>query len=53
MDLVESAVRRWVEQVDAEKTGLQGISKPLTAEKLRFRQRGRRRTTNFGWTTTY
>jgi transposase len=38
MDLVESAVRRWVEQVDAEKTGLPGIGKPLTAEQQRIRQ---------------
>jgi transposase len=38
MDLVESAVRRWVEQVDAEKTGQPGIGKPLTAEQQRIRQ---------------
>ncbi len=38
MDLVESAVRRWVEQVDAEKTGLPGIGRPLTAEQQRIRQ---------------
>ena len=38
MDLGESAVRRWVEQVDAEKTGQPGIGKPLTAEQQRIRQ---------------
>ena len=38
MDLVESAVRRRVEQVDAEKTGQPGIGKPLTAEQQRIRQ---------------
>lgn len=38
LDLVDSAVRRWVEQVDAEKTGLPGIGKPLTAEQQRIRQ---------------
>lgn len=38
MDLGESVVRRWVEQVDAEATGLRGIGKPLTVEQQRIRQ---------------
>lgn len=38
MDLVESVVRRWVEQVNAEQTGSPGIGKPLTPEQQRIRQ---------------
>ena len=38
MDLVESVVRRWIEQVDAEQTGLPGIGKPLTPEQQRIHQ---------------
>jgi transposase len=38
MDLVESAVRRWVEQAEAEQKGLPGIGKPLTPEQQRIRQ---------------
>jgi transposase len=38
LDLVESAVRRWVEQVGAEKTGRPGVGKPLTTEQQRIRQ---------------
>ena len=38
MDLVESAVRRWVEQFDEEAAGRPGIGKPLTAEQQRIRQ---------------
>jgi len=38
LDLVESAVRRWVEQVGAEKAGHPGIGKPLTTEQQRIRQ---------------
>ena len=38
MDLVDSAVRRWVAQFDAEKLGQPGIGKPLTAEQQRIRQ---------------
>lgn len=38
MDLVESAVRRWVEQFDQESAGRPGIGKPLTAEQQRIRQ---------------
>ena len=38
MDLIDSAVRRWVEQYDAESTGRPGIGKPLTEEQQRIRQ---------------
>ena len=38
MDLVESAVRRWVEQFDEEAGGRPGMGKPLTAEQQRIRQ---------------
>src|SRR5471030_3176826 len=38
MKLGETAVRRWVEQFDAEKLGQTGIGKPLTAEQQRIRQ---------------
>lgn len=38
MDLVDSAVRRWMEQYDAEAAGGAGIGKPLTAEQQRIRQ---------------
>jgi transposase len=38
MDLVESAVRRWVEQFDEEAAGRPGLGKPLTAEQQRIRQ---------------
>ena len=38
MDLGESAVRRWLSQVDAEQQGQSGIGKPLTAEHQRIRQ---------------
>lgn len=38
MDLVESAVRRWMEQSEAEHAGLPGIGKPLTPEQQRIRQ---------------
>lgn len=38
LDLVESAVRRWVAQVGAEKEGQAGIGKPLTTEQQRLRQ---------------
>ena len=38
MDLGETAVRRWVAQVDAERGGQSGIGKPLTAEQQRIRQ---------------
>ena len=38
MELGESAVRRWLAQVDAEQAGQPGIGKPLTAEQQRIRQ---------------
>jgi transposase len=38
MDLVESVVRRWLSQVEAEQAGLPGIGKPITAEHQRIRQ---------------
>lgn len=38
MDLGETAVRRWLKQVEAERSGLAGIGKPLTAEQQRIRQ---------------
>lgn len=38
MGLGESAVRRWLAQVDAEQVGQPGIGKPLTAEQQRIRQ---------------
>ena len=38
MDLVESAVRRWVEQFDEESAGRPGAGKPLTPEQQRIRQ---------------
>jgi transposase len=38
MKLGETAVRRWLAQVDAEQLGQPGIGKPLTAEQQRIRQ---------------
>lgn len=38
MDLVDSAVRRWIKQYDAERDGQSGIGKPLTVEQQRIRQ---------------
>ena len=38
MKLGETAVRRWLAQVDAEAAGRPGIGKPLTAEQQRIRQ---------------
>ena len=38
MGLVESVVRRWLSQFEAEQAGLPGIGKPLTAEHQRIRQ---------------
>lgn len=38
MDLVESAVRRWIRQYEAELKGQPGIGKPLTAEQQHIRQ---------------
>ncbi|MGY0193859.1 IS3 family transposase [Leptothrix sp. BB-4] len=38
MKLGETAVRRWLTQVDEEAAGRSGIGKPLTAEQQRIRQ---------------
>lgn len=38
MKLGETAVRRWLRQMDAELAGKTGIGKPLTAEQQRIRQ---------------
>ena len=38
MNLVESVVRRWLTQFEAEQAGLPGIGKPITAEHQRIRQ---------------
>ena len=38
MDLVESVIRRWLSQVEAEQAGLSGIGKPITAEHQRILQ---------------
>ena len=37
MNLGETALRRWVAQVEAEQLGQPGIGKPLTAEQQRIR----------------
>ena len=34
----ETAIRRWVQQYEAEQLGQAGIGKPLTAEQQRIRQ---------------
>ncbi len=38
MGLGETAVRRWVQQYEAEQLGGSGIGKPLTTEQQRIRQ---------------
>lgn len=38
MNLGETAVRRWLQQFEAEQLGHAGIGKPLTAEQQRIRQ---------------
>lgn len=38
MDVGETALRRWLTQVDAEHAGERGIGKPLTADQQRIRQ---------------
>jgi transposase len=38
MKLGETAVRRWLSQVEAELLGQPGLGKPLTAEQQRIRQ---------------
>lgn len=38
LELVDSAVRRWLAQYDAEQLGQTGIGKPLTLEQQRIRE---------------
>ncbi len=38
MKIGETAIRRWLKQVDAEHAGQKGIGRPLTAEQQRIRQ---------------
>ncbi|MBT8764801.1 transposase [Pseudomonas sp. DB1] len=38
LDLGETAVRRWLQQYEAELSGQPGIGKPLTPEQQRIRQ---------------
>ena len=38
LNIGDTAVRRWVQQHDAEKLGQAGIGKPLTSEQQRIRQ---------------
>jgi transposase len=38
MDIGETAIRRWMDQYEAEQQGQPGIGKPLTAEQQRIRQ---------------
>ncbi len=38
MNIGETAVRRWVKQVEADQLGNSGIGKPLTVEQQRIRQ---------------
>ena len=38
VDVGETAIRRWVNQVQAERSGQPGIGKPLTPEQQRIRQ---------------
>ncbi|MCY1420506.1 Transposase [compost metagenome] len=38
LDLGETAVRRWLQQYEAELSGQLGIGKPLTPEQQRIRQ---------------
>jgi transposase len=38
MDIGVTAIRRWMEQYEAEQQGQPGIGKPLTAEQQRIRQ---------------
>ncbi len=38
LELVDSAVRRWLAQYDAEQLGQTGIGKPLTSEQQRIRE---------------
>lgn len=38
MELGETAVRRWVRQLEAERSGSPGIGRPLTADQQRIRE---------------
>jgi transposase len=38
MNLGETAVRRWLIQVQAEQSGQPGLGKPLTADQIRIRE---------------
>jgi transposase len=38
MDIGETAIRRWMDEYEAEHQGQPGIGKPLTAEQQRIRQ---------------
>lgn len=38
LNIGETAVRRWLQQYEAEQLGQTGIGKPLTAEQQRIRQ---------------
>jgi transposase len=38
MDIGVTAIRRWIEQYEAEQKGQPGIGKPLTVEQQRIRQ---------------
>lgn len=38
LNLIDSAVRRWLAQYDAEQSGQVGIGKPLTPEQQRIRE---------------
>lgn len=38
LNIGETAVRRWVQQYEAEQLGHTGIGKPLTSEQQRIRQ---------------
>ncbi|AIC17952.1 transposase [Pseudomonas chlororaphis] len=38
LELGETAVRRWVQQYEAEQLGESGIGKPLTVEQQRIRE---------------
>lgn len=38
LDLVDSAVRRWLAQYDAEQSGQPGQGRPLTPEQQRIRE---------------
>jgi transposase len=38
LNLVDSAVRRWLAQYDAERGGSPGLGRPLTSEQQRIRE---------------